>query len=330
MLLLHQDCLPHTLYLEKLQSEGKVCSKCNKELTGKMLKRDRSPPSALIRRLELTNAPLPNSTIIYKNSNDSKMAKLKRGLSTEDQEICNRLQKLIRGSSVQKEDDMIREAQDKIRLDGLMSDPDEEIMSRLAKLRGNCTEDSNIIKGAADNTEYSNIIKAATVEMECDTKESIDEIMKKTEKDAREGLKDIATDKELSKKIKDIHLSKETTSSPMDDIEQQNEENESKKVLQQILDEVAIEEKLGQIEELPTPDGDPITIMNKYTQRQIQKQINEEESECPWCVSFVMRMLVLDVLGVSLIFIVPDVSKNVTMTLMLMITKLQSLQLENS
>nr|ACO12928.1 Zinc finger FYVE domain-containing protein 19 [Lepeophtheirus salmonis] len=187
-------------------------------------------------------------------------------------------------SSVQKEDDMIREAQDKIRLDGLMSDPDEEIMSRLAKLRGNCTEDSNIIKGAADNTEYSNIIKAATVEMECDTKESIDEIMKKTEKDAREGVKDIATDKELSKKIKDIHLSKETTSSPMDDIEQQNEENESKKVLQQILDEVAIEEKLGQIEELPTPDGDPITIMNKYTQRQIQKQINEEESECPWCV----------------------------------------------
>nr|ACO11410.1 Zinc finger FYVE domain-containing protein 19 [Caligus rogercresseyi] len=325
-----KGCLPGNIHLDRLGRDGKVCSRCFKKLTNKI--RDRSPPSALIRRLDLMKTPHSSTTIIYKDSpSDTKMAKLRRGLSLEDQQIVNRLQRLheervslkkrrcsqpveqqpcddeiaqrlakLRGqegtqssskasstpvqepdkrTDVEKEEGLIQEAKDRIRLEANKPDPDAEIASRLAKLRG-----ENAQKNDKEENEVKEFIKTSgDEEMEIDSSDvtatDIQEMAKKLSKEAQDGLKDLSEDPEISKKMNDMAL------------DPQVDDTESDDVIRQILDEAALEKKLGHLGPLPAFEDDDdleegktaILRSTQFAGRSVQKQLNTGE-EFPWCV----------------------------------------------
>jgi len=142
-----------------------VCGACNKArqhqkdgLTG------RAPPDALEKRLSaLVNPPPPNPITVYMGENqNSRIGKLKRGLSKEDTVIAERLEKL-------KKD---RKAS--------MDIPSEvEMAERLAKLKGvaaatpRSAADERALKGVKtdlrpDVVRTDDLVKAVTAEVEID------------------------------------------------------------------------------------------------------------------------------------------------------------------
>merc|ERR1719383_1278110 len=78
----------------------------------------RPPPDALLKRLSTLDSYVGNPITVYKEPN-TRIGKLKRGLSVEDQAIANRLEKL---------------KQDRKRSMELPSE--DEMSERLAKLKG--------------------------------------------------------------------------------------------------------------------------------------------------------------------------------------------------
>jgi len=162
-------CLKFKVSDEGQKGSKNVCGACNKARQNRQ-QGQRAPPDALEKRLSALafNPPPPNPITVYMGqSQDSRMGRLKRGLSKEDTAIAERLEQLKKDRKASM--DLPSEA---------------EMAERLAKLKGveyaaaghsRPAADERALKGVKtdlrpDVVRTDDLVKAVTAEVAIDAK----------------------------------------------------------------------------------------------------------------------------------------------------------------
>ncbi|XP_069682704.1 abscission/NoCut checkpoint regulator isoform X6 [Periplaneta americana] len=242
-------CLKFKVSVPKLDgSEHKVCRMCLSALSensekAKSAEEEYCPPESFLTRLEsLENPARPPITLYRQNS---RMQQLKKGLSQEDCEIAERLERL-------------REERKRQPIPS-----EEEVAKRLAILKGEEPDKMaakkilNVVSGNTSTTDDGN--QDATL------MDDVNTLMKDLEKEMTHGMHEM---KELNKDIKKrqpaaklkVMLSEEKQGEEREE----SSDEEVQETIQKVLDKIALEEEENKIA--------------------LEDNTEDQEEELPWCI----------------------------------------------
>jgi len=114
--------------------ESRVCAACCNSINNpEKVVRSYAPPAALQKRLEALESPGGPPVIVY--TENRKMASLRRGLSTDDQKILDRLQKLQKERKEKDRapsDSELKDRLDKLKMLSPVASPNLQTLVRLS------------------------------------------------------------------------------------------------------------------------------------------------------------------------------------------------------
>lgn len=199
--------------------------------------------------------------------------------------IPNTLLKLDNRSDYQMTKDLVEQANAEVQLENKLPKPEDEIQERLAKLRGqetkNRSEPMEIVP--EDILRHDGALKQKNntpVNM-TDICKLLDEVAMDAENDANIAMVEFENDKELQEKFQNI-MRQKSQQSKQDNKSDSEPEDEIENVVKSIMSEQKIEEKFKN-EELTLPDVPTFIPTQHATARQIQRSLEDNDKELPWC-----------------------------------------------
>lgn len=233
---------------------------------------------ALVNRLNKLKAERKNMNNIPSESEMAeRLAKLK-GMNPSDEEANGGRGFHVppdKRSNVEKSHDLMDQMADEIKIDRLRPKPEDEIEARLARLRGQeppTKVDNNL------NIDPSTIVKHSdeTIADELSNLDDINKLIRELSKEANDeamaAQKELEKDSEIKKKLDEIKRQRSKRENKDESDDENDDRMEEEKILESILAEANLEEKLP-------------PLMSESTKRQIKKSIgdNDDDEELPWC-----------------------------------------------
>ncbi|XP_076314273.1 abscission/NoCut checkpoint regulator isoform X2 [Tachypleus tridentatus] len=272
--------------MEALQNRHSVGSTCSRnDVTGpQSLRRLSSKDVAIAERLQKLKEEKAKGPTISQTELQDRLAKLKgmdpKKYSAPPITVFREAEHHTESEMV---DDLLKEVQEEVEIDSRRPKPEDEIAARLARLRG---EDEPQPSGSVASDLILVERQVNSKHQQEEENVDLDELNKqlKTESEqldaiAKKELADLGQNKAVQEALSELKKKKqlEGEKSPFETTEE--EENKCNAVVEQILDEAALEEKFKQLQ--------PLDDQNKTTKSSgsnIAISESGEMEELPWCV----------------------------------------------